>query len=126
MALRLQQMGDAAQRIETAGSLAERVLGYLVVKYARLGKVPDLSPHNLRHRFGYRLGFRWVVLRSGTLHLNVREKEPGCSVTDATASTLPRLAVIGRGTSSTAYSALVRSCSSTCYILCTDKRLYST
>ncbi len=35
--------------------LTERGLGYLVVKYARLAKIVDLSPHDLRHRFGYRM-----------------------------------------------------------------------
>ncbi len=35
--------------------LTERGLGYLVAKYARLAKVADLSPHDLRHRFGYRM-----------------------------------------------------------------------
>jgi integrase/recombinase XerD len=34
---------------------AERGLGYLIAKYARLAKVVDLSPHDLRHRFGYRM-----------------------------------------------------------------------
>ncbi len=35
--------------------LTERELGYLVAKYARLAKIADLSPHDLRHRFGYRM-----------------------------------------------------------------------
>lgn len=35
--------------------LTERALGYIVAKYARLAKVVDLSPHDLRHRFGYRM-----------------------------------------------------------------------
>ncbi|PLS78257.1 MAG: integrase [Chloroflexi bacterium] len=35
--------------------LTERGFGYLVAKYARLAKVADLSPHDLRHRFGYRM-----------------------------------------------------------------------
>jgi integrase/recombinase XerC len=35
--------------------LTERGLGYLVAKYARLATVVDLSPHDLRHRFGYRM-----------------------------------------------------------------------
>ncbi len=35
--------------------LSERGLSYLVAKYARLAKVADLSPHDLRHRFGYRM-----------------------------------------------------------------------
>ncbi|MDP9317450.1 MAG: site-specific integrase [Chloroflexota bacterium] len=35
--------------------LTERGLGYLVAKYARLAKIENLSPHDLRHRFGYRM-----------------------------------------------------------------------
>ncbi|HEX6290941.1 MAG TPA: tyrosine-type recombinase/integrase [Herpetosiphonaceae bacterium] len=35
--------------------LTERALGYIVAKYARLANVVDLSPHDLRHRFGYRM-----------------------------------------------------------------------
>ncbi len=35
--------------------LTERGLGYLVAKYAQLAKIADLSPHDLRHRFGYRM-----------------------------------------------------------------------
>jgi len=35
--------------------LTERGLGYLVKKYAERAKIPDLSPHDLRHRFGYRM-----------------------------------------------------------------------
>ncbi|MDP9316226.1 MAG: site-specific integrase, partial [Chloroflexota bacterium] len=38
-----------------AAPLTERGLGYLVAKYARLAKIADLSPHDLRHRFGYRM-----------------------------------------------------------------------
>ena len=30
-------------------------LGYLVGKYARIAGVEDISPHDLRHRFGYRM-----------------------------------------------------------------------
>ncbi len=33
--------------------LTGRALGYPVAKYARLAKIEDLSPHDLRHRFGY-------------------------------------------------------------------------
>ncbi len=35
--------------------LGERALGYLVARYAALAKVADVSPHDLRHRFGYRM-----------------------------------------------------------------------
>ncbi len=35
--------------------LTERGLGYLVKKYAEQAKLCDISPHDLRHRFGYRM-----------------------------------------------------------------------
>src|SRR6266487_1085452 len=35
--------------------LTERGLGYLIKKYADRAKVYDVSPHDLRHRFGYRM-----------------------------------------------------------------------
>ncbi len=33
--------------------ITDRALGYVVAKYAELAKVDDVSPHDLRHRFGY-------------------------------------------------------------------------
>ena len=35
--------------------LTERGLGYLIKKYAVRAQVNDVSPHDLRHRFGYRM-----------------------------------------------------------------------
>ena len=35
--------------------LTERGLGYLVKKYAERAKLSDVGPHDLRHRFGYRM-----------------------------------------------------------------------
>ncbi len=35
--------------------LSERGLGYLISKYAKRANVRDVSPHDLRHRFGYRM-----------------------------------------------------------------------
>jgi integrase/recombinase XerC len=35
--------------------LTERGLGYLIQKYAVKARVGDVSPHDLRHRFGYRM-----------------------------------------------------------------------
>ncbi len=35
--------------------LTERGLGYLVKKYAERAKLHNVSPHDLRHRFGYRM-----------------------------------------------------------------------
>ncbi len=35
--------------------LTERGLGYLIKKYAMKAKLQDISPHDLRHRFGYRM-----------------------------------------------------------------------
>lgn len=40
---------------KTGDALSERGLGYLIKKYARLAQIMDLSPHDLRHRFGYRM-----------------------------------------------------------------------
>jgi integrase/recombinase XerD len=40
---------------KTKGALSERMLGYIVKKYASVAKLPDVSPHDLRHRFGYRM-----------------------------------------------------------------------
>ena len=35
--------------------LTERGLGYVIKKYAERARVSDVSPHDLRHRFGYRM-----------------------------------------------------------------------
>jgi integrase/recombinase XerD len=40
---------------KTGGALTERALGHLVKKYASLARLTDVSPHDLRHRFGYRM-----------------------------------------------------------------------
>jgi integrase/recombinase XerD len=40
---------------KTGAALTERALGYVIKKYADLANVKDLSPHDLRHRFGYRM-----------------------------------------------------------------------
>jgi len=40
---------------KTKKALSERALGYIVKKYAQAAKLPDVSPHDLRHRFGYRM-----------------------------------------------------------------------
>jgi integrase/recombinase XerD len=40
---------------KTVGAITTRALGYLVSKYARIAGVEDISPHDLRHRFGYRM-----------------------------------------------------------------------
>ncbi len=38
--------------------ISDRALGYVVAKYAALAKVEDVSPHDLRHRFGYEMAKR--------------------------------------------------------------------
>ena len=43
--------GSSAQ----VGPVGERALVYIVNKYAEQARVRDLSPHDLRHRFGYRM-----------------------------------------------------------------------
>lgn len=40
---------------KTKEALSERALGYIVKKYAHIAKLLDVSPHDLRHRFGYRM-----------------------------------------------------------------------
>jgi integrase/recombinase XerD len=40
---------------KTKEALSERALGYIVKKYADRAKLVDISPHDLRHRFGYRM-----------------------------------------------------------------------
>ncbi len=40
---------------KTKHALSERALGYIVKKYATHAKLADMSPHDLRHRFGYRM-----------------------------------------------------------------------
>jgi integrase len=37
------------------GPLGERALVYILSKYAGWARVADVSPHDLRHRFGYRM-----------------------------------------------------------------------
>jgi len=40
---------------KTQEALTERALGHLIAKYARLANLVNVSPHVLRHRFGYRM-----------------------------------------------------------------------
>jgi LuxR family maltose regulon positive regulatory protein len=40
---------------KTHNALSERALGYIVKKYADLAHIANVSPHDLRHRFGYRM-----------------------------------------------------------------------
>ncbi|MFL5587673.1 MAG: tyrosine-type recombinase/integrase [Ktedonobacteraceae bacterium] len=40
---------------KTKEALSERALGYIVKKYADRAKLVNVSPHDLRHRFGYRM-----------------------------------------------------------------------
>lgn len=39
----------------TGQALSERALGHLIKRYAVIARLPDVSPHDLRHRFGYRM-----------------------------------------------------------------------
>ncbi|MGL5872669.1 MAG: tyrosine-type recombinase/integrase [Xenococcaceae cyanobacterium] len=41
--------------LKTKTMITTRALGYLVDKYARIAEVEDVSPHDLRHCFGYRM-----------------------------------------------------------------------
>jgi len=40
---------------KTRQALTERALGHLIKKYATQARLSDVSPHDLRHRFGYRM-----------------------------------------------------------------------
>ncbi len=40
-------------RNRRGGHISAQQLGEIVTRYARLARVEDVSPHNLRHRFGY-------------------------------------------------------------------------
>jgi integrase/recombinase XerD len=40
---------------KTHGALTGRALGHVITKYATQAQVADVSPHDLRHRFGYRM-----------------------------------------------------------------------
>jgi len=40
---------------KTQGALTERTLEHLITKCARRAKLADVSLHDLRHRFGYRM-----------------------------------------------------------------------
>jgi len=44
-----------APRPRTPAPIRPRTLGHIVKKYAELARVEDVSPHDLRHRFGYEL-----------------------------------------------------------------------
>jgi integrase/recombinase XerC len=46
---------SAGAPVRRPAPIQQRALGYLIAKYAKLAKVVDLSPHDLRHRFGYRM-----------------------------------------------------------------------
>lgn len=48
---------------KTGIALTARGLGYLVAKYAALARINDLSPHDLRHRFGYQMAARTPLHR---------------------------------------------------------------
>jgi integrase/recombinase XerC len=39
----------------TDDRLTPRAIGFLIAKYARLADIQNLRPHDLRHRFGYRM-----------------------------------------------------------------------
>jgi integrase len=47
--------GKRGQAGETAGPLGERALVYIICKCAGQARVVDVSPHDLRHPFGYRM-----------------------------------------------------------------------
>lgn len=40
---------------KTGEALTGRALGHLIARYAHQARLSDVSPHDLRHRFGYRM-----------------------------------------------------------------------
>ncbi|MHB9144184.1 MAG: tyrosine-type recombinase/integrase [Symbiobacteriia bacterium] len=51
-------LGEGASHLfpgRNGGRLTERALRLIVARYAQAAGVPDVSPHDLRHRFGYRM-----------------------------------------------------------------------
>lgn len=52
---------------KTGGALTERALGYILHKYADQAGVEEVSPHCLRHRFGYRMAATTPVVRLAEL-----------------------------------------------------------
>ncbi len=63
----LAKLGDTEAPLfpseKTGTALTTRGLGYLVAKYAAFARVDDLSPHDLRHRFGYQMAARTPLHR---------------------------------------------------------------
>jgi len=49
------------------GPLGERALVYILSKYAGWARVADVSPHDLRHRFGYRMARKVPIHRLAQL-----------------------------------------------------------
>jgi integrase/recombinase XerC len=47
----------------TSTRLTPRGVGFIVKKYAGRAGIPDVSPHDLRHRFGYRMAEKVAVHR---------------------------------------------------------------
>ena len=41
--------------LRTGNQLSPRAVGFIIKKYAQRAGLPDLRPHDLRHRFGYRM-----------------------------------------------------------------------
>ena len=52
--------GDGGRELK---QISDRALGYVVAKYAHLARVEDVSPHDLRHRFGYEMAKRVPLYR---------------------------------------------------------------
>lgn len=48
---------------KTGGHMGERALRHLILKYMKLVNIEDISPHGLRHRFGYVMSERTPLHR---------------------------------------------------------------
>lgn len=65
---------------EPVSPIGERALVYIIGKYAKRARVPDLSPHDLRHRFGYRMARTVPLHRLGSIY-GPRKKDDSLDTT---------------------------------------------
>jgi integrase/recombinase XerD len=49
------KLGRRIDGTQRSAPIQTRALGFIVEKYAHLARVHDVTPHDLRHRFGYRM-----------------------------------------------------------------------
>jgi hypothetical protein len=62
---------------KTKRALTERALGYLVTTYAMAAHLASVSPHDLWHRFGFRMAEQVPLHRLAQLWATIRWRRPG-------------------------------------------------